>query len=156
MSSPKIAPLPHKPIEDVNRLLTDWWGSIHLATANPRIDPRDFPGGMRIFWEKYASTVRQFIETNSLHSVDEVVAKLKAITEQQPMMEFLLKWNNPRGGFPGCHLHYDGKVYPLAETQWKAFSRSALTNLKQRLEKPGSVTFEQFAAISNAIDGVIA
>jgi hypothetical protein len=156
MPTKKEAPLPHKPIADVNHLITGWWGSIQLGSAIPVKNPSNFPGKIPVFWSEYAQTIRQFIESNDLHSTEEAAAKLKTISEQKPLLELLLTWNNPAGGWPGCHLHFEGKMYPLTVDQWNSFSQSALSSMKQKLEKPGTVSFEGFAAVSKAMEGIAA
>ncbi len=129
---------------DIEKRVMEWWLAGHSATITPK-PPGPFPGPLLHFWDRYAKQARELIEEFHLLSTQELAAELRPQPEWKELVEVLLEWNSKFGGNRGPHLHYDGKVFPLTQTEWNAFAKSALNMVHQKLDAhPGAVGFEDF------------
>lgn len=59
------------------------------------------------------------------------------------------------GGIRGPHLHFEGDIYLLNEKQWGAFSREIVEGFKAKLDKAGTIRFEQLMELNDAIDKIV-
>lgn len=105
----------------------------------------------------YQDAAKHIIGKYSLKSIEDIVGSYAApASELSILLESILKWGPSHGGFPGPHLHCEGKMYIVNEAQWETFSQSALKTLGDKLGKAGKVTSGQFSDIANAVSAVAA
>ncbi len=57
-----------------------------------------------------------------------------------------------RGGMKAPHIHLDGKIYLLNETQWGEFSKKVIVDFQERLDIAKSIpmNFDQLTSIAEA------
>lgn len=61
-----------------------------------------------------------------------------------------------RGGMKSPHIHLDGKIYLLNETQWADFSNKVIVDFQGLLEKAKTVpmNFDQLTSIADAANAI--
>jgi hypothetical protein len=105
----------------------------------------------------YRDAALQIIKTYSLKSLDEIAEMVVTPKSEMGMLvESILKWGPTAGGWPGPHIHCDGKVYVVNESQWEAFSKLAVKSLAQKLSTAAKVAPAEFADLANAVDTIVA
>jgi len=60
-----------------------------------------------------------------------------------------------RGGIRIPHLHYEGEIYLLSDSQWNTFSKRLINTFKEKLSKAKTVSFEQLMEISEAVSAIV-
>lgn len=58
------------------------------------------------------------------------------------------------GGMRVPHLHLGDQIYRLNQEQWKAFSSGIIENLRTKLDRAGTVSFEQLMELSDVMDAL--
>lgn len=58
------------------------------------------------------------------------------------------------GGLRIPHLHFKNDVYLLTEEQWREFSSTVLKDLRAKLGKTRTITFDQLVETNAAISGL--
>ncbi len=88
-----------------------------------------------------ANKIKPFAEQQISHNV-EMKSELRK-PQPDPWMIY--------GGIKVPHLHYNGQVFMLNEKQWKEFSGSMLTKVKDKLAHTNEVSFEQLMELSSVV-----
>jgi len=124
--------------------------------------PSDF------FWRNEA-VIGKFIKRNKLKSVPverlEVLQRIdlvasgafdvRNIPDPTPINKRSprkLRLPNIRGGIKGPHLHFKEKIYLLDEKKWNEFSKIIIKDIKGRLDKVQTISFQQALELSEAME----
>jgi len=123
-------------------------------------------GGRRDFWVVNSNWLNKFIKENKLKPIpmEELVGggKRKEVNETEYVMAkspwpwpypYPFPWPIPYpGGIKIAHLHYKNDIFYLNDAQWKDFSKHALRNMQNKLNKARAVSYDQLMDLSDAID----
>jgi len=117
-------------------------------------------GGRFDFWISSLDIVNKFIRSNRIRPVprehltmDGPIRLGAAAKKELAGLEFLKPRPFP-GGLRFPHLHLKMDIYRLTEKQWQDFSGTALKNLRKKLDKAQTVSFEQVMELSEAIESL--
>jgi hypothetical protein len=55
------------------------------------------------------------------------------------------------GGMKAAHLHWEGRIYPLAQDQWNEFAKQTLGVFAKKLAAAKSISFDKVASLSEAV-----
>jgi hypothetical protein len=53
------------------------------------------------------------------------------------------------------HIHYEGNIYQLTDTQWNSFANVAVAKLGSRLATAKNISFDKFIATSEIVEELI-
>ena len=117
-------------------------------------------GGRFDFWISSLDMVNKFIRSNRIrpipkeHLIMDGPIRLGAAAKKELAgLEFLKPRPFP-GGLRCPHLHHKRDIYRLTEKQWLDFSGKALANLRDKLDKAQTVSFEEVMELSEVIGGL--
>ena len=63
-----------------------------------------------------------------------------------------IDWWWKYGGMKSPHLHFNGDVFALNETQWQAFSSAVLKDFSRKLAGAKTIGFDQLIDVSDAVN----
>jgi len=117
-------------------------------------------GGRFDFWISSLDQVSKFIRSRRIRSLpkehlimDDPIRLGAAAKRELAGIEFLKPRPFP-GGLRFPHLHFKKDIYRLTEKQWQDFSGTVLNNLRGKLDKAQTVSFEQVMELSEVIEGL--
>ena len=116
-------------------------------------------GGPWPIWIKNIDIIEKLVKDHNLKPVDseylvgntpvyqeinEVKGKMTTIPRPLPFP----------GGLRYPHLHFKGSLYALNEKAWKEFSGNILKEIRSRIDKVNTISFEQVMEINDAFDSL--
>jgi len=117
-------------------------------------------GGRFDFWISSLDQVSKFIRSSRIRplprehfTMDDPIRLEPAAKKELAGIEFLKPRPFP-GGLRFPHLHLKMDIYRLTEKQWQDFSGTALKNLREKLDKAQTVSFEQVMELSEVIESL--
>jgi hypothetical protein len=118
-----------------------------MAT-NMAIKWRDFigpKGGDWLYFVKNRANVAEFIKTNNIKPVSYTPVVSNRVVANMAIL-------GP--GFPGglkyAHLHFNNRIYPLTDAQWKKFSGGIIIDARNKLAKANAIGFEAGMMLAEA------
>lgn len=114
-------------------------------------------GRVADIWKENGKFVGQMVKQLELKPMEAVhaipVSAMPSLASQKVTVGMIKKaaLKLPGGGLSGIiapHLHFNDKIYPVSDAQWKTFSRAFIQNHTERLQKAGSVDIQSLHTLS--------
>lgn len=117
-------------------------------------------GGPRDFWVRNIDTIKGFLRRHRISPVERlhlIADDPVPIRPRGAKRSSRVPIPRPRpfpGGLKIPHLHFEGELFVLTDAQWKEFAAGALKGFQEKLNKAGTVSFEQVMGLADAINGL--
>jgi hypothetical protein len=111
------------------------------------------------FWIRREGPIGEFVQKNKLRPMDTSPYEFEAFAgvveaKAEKVEKAALPLRRPPfpGGMRLPHLHFNGEVFALTESQWRAFSGTVIKDLSEKLTKASALSFDQIRNVAEQID----